>query len=518
MNRRPSRWHIGALAVALLVVAVATGPPLGTPLRSRSTASDTLVDGTTDTITNLDPAGTYDFGTFTLDANVFEHLMDFKNGAKLEPSLATKCVAVGTAKTWRCTLRQGVKFSDGSDFDSADVKFSIDRVNNKSIKAQAAANSPSPLLGNLESVQTVGKYAVVFHLKSPQVTWPSVLATQCCFIVPSDTYSRDQAPLEHRLAGRHRPVQARQVHRGPAGSAAAERQLLGPEGEDAEPHHPLLREVVDDEARAPERRDRHGVPDVHADGAHLAHEGEGPQGAHGPRWPDPLPRLQREAGADEQPGGPQGRRVPDAAAGDRDAGVPQLRPAALLDAAGRVPVPHGRVRDAVRRAPSPAKAKAILAKAGLKTPFPIDIWWTPTHYGDASADEYAEIKRGLEAGGVFKVTLKSAEWAQYSAALGTQYNAFQLGWFPDYPDAENYVVPFYRSDTFTSNGYNNPTMEKLIKAELGAKNERIRTRRPQVDPGARGQGRVDHPVLAGEDDRRLEHQGERASPARSIRP
>ena len=123
---------------------------------------------------------------------------------------------------------------------------------------------------------------------------------------------------------------------------------------------------------------------------------------------------------------------------------------------------------------NPAKAKATLAAAGLQTPFPIEIWWTPTHYGDASADEYAEIKRGLETGGVFKVTLKSAEWAQYSAALGTQYNAFQLGWFPDYPDPENYVVPFYRSDTFTANGYKNPKMEALIKLELGAKTNAAR--------------------------------------------
>jgi peptide/nickel transport system substrate-binding protein len=121
------------------------------------------------------------------------------------------------------------------------------------------------------------------------------------------------------------------------------------------------------------------------------------------------------------------------------------------------------------RVPNPAKAKQVLQKAGLQTPYPLEIWWTPTHYGDASADEYAEIKRGLERGGVFKVTLKSAEWAQYSAALGTQYNAFQLGWFPDYPDAENYIVPFYRSDTFTESGYKNPKVEALITAELAAK-------------------------------------------------
>ena len=100
------------------------------------------------------------------------------------------------------------------------------------------------------------------------------------------------------------------------------------------------------------------------------------------------------------------------------------------------------------RNPNPAKAKQVLAQAGLQTPFPVEIWWTPTHYGDASADEYAEIKRGLERNGVFTVTLKSTEWAAYSAVFGAQYNVFQLGWFPDYPDSENYLVPFYRSDCF----------------------------------------------------------------------
>ena len=95
------------------------------------------------------------------------------------------------------------------------------------------------------------------------------------------------------------------------------------------------------------------------------------------------------------------------------------------------------------------------------------------------------------------MTLKSAEWAQYSAALGTQYNAFQLGWFPDYPDAENYIVPFYRSDTFTANGYNSPAMEKLIKAgarrEVGCRPEP----RPALDPGTRCQDASIIPVWQG---------------------
>jgi len=121
------------------------------------------------------------------------------------------------------------------------------------------------------------------------------------------------------------------------------------------------------------------------------------------------------------------------------------------------------------RTPSVAKARAVLKAAGVTTPVPIDIWWTPSHYGDASADEYAEIQRALNGSGLFKVTLKSAEWAQYSAQPGKRYNAFQLGWFPDYPDAEDYIVPFYQPDNFMANGYNSAKMNSIIKGEYGAK-------------------------------------------------
>jgi peptide/nickel transport system substrate-binding protein len=66
------------------------------------------------------------------------------------------------------------------------------------------------------------------------------------------------------------------------------------------------------------------------------------------------------------------------------------------------------------------------------------------------------------------VTLKSAEWAQYSSALGKTYGAFQLGWFPDYPDADDYTVSFYQPKSFYNNGYANKTMNKLIAKERAA--------------------------------------------------
>ncbi len=108
-------------------------------------------------------------------------------------------------------------------------------------------------------------------------------------------------------------------------------------------------------------------------------------------------------------------------------------------------------------------------------PVNLPLWYTPTHYGDASADEFAEIKRSLESSGVFKVTLQSAEWATYSDALGKTYGAFQLGWFPDYVDAENYLLPFFSSaSNFTENDYKSSAMDSILTREQAAK-----------DPGAR---------------------------------
>src|SRR5262245_23302838 len=119
MSRIERRWRLGVLAGLVAIVAAAVGAGAGQS--ASGAASGTIVAGTTDTVTNLDPAGNYDYGSFSADVNIYEYLYQARNSAKVVPSLATKCSPVGTVKTWRCNLRRGVTFSDGSGFDSADV-------------------------------------------------------------------------------------------------------------------------------------------------------------------------------------------------------------------------------------------------------------------------------------------------------------------------------------------------------------------------------------------------------------
>ena len=137
--------------LALLVVVVA-GAGVGQSALGGSSQSGTLVDGTTDSITNIDPAGSYDYGTFTLEANFLEHLLDFRHGAKLEPSLATKCFSVGSLTTWRCNLRKrrDVQRRLGVRFDGREVL--LRPGHEQDDREGGSSNSPSSLLGNLKSV------------------------------------------------------------------------------------------------------------------------------------------------------------------------------------------------------------------------------------------------------------------------------------------------------------------------------------------------------------------------------
>lgn len=468
MKRRPHAWRLGALASLAVLVVVVAGASVGQSALGGSSQSGILISGTTDSITNIDPAGNYDFGTFSLDVNFLEHLYDARNGAKIVPSLATGCRPVGTTQTWRCTLRRGVKFHDGSDFDSADVKFSYERVLHPQVIKEAAANTPSSLLSNLKSVKTNGKYAVTFNLKTKQSTWPFILATGAAGIVPSDVYP----------ANKLQPNNQPQIGTGPY----------------------RLTKYTPGQQAVFERFDDYWGPKAKNDGLIIRYYAKSStmklaiqRGEIDMAFQTFTPTELTSLGTAKNVRVYQGpgaviryltlnvERPPfDNIAVRRAVAymIPRqaiatrvyrgtVKPLYSMPPAG-LPGHIDAFASRYGRSPNPAKAKAELRAAGLQTPFPIEVWWTPTHYGDASADEYAEMKRGLEKNGVFKVTLKSSEWAQYSSVLGNQYNAYQLGWFPDYPDPENYILSFYQEGNFTENGYKSARMTALLNRELAA--------------------------------------------------
>jgi peptide/nickel transport system substrate-binding protein len=472
MNEK-ARWRLGVL-LALLLVALATlGASAGKSARQgtqRHAASSTLVDGTTDSVVNIDPAGSYDLGSQTVQYQIFQHLLEAgPGGLTPHPVLATKCAFKGNLKTFACSLRHGVKFHNGKTMTSADVKWSFDRV----VKIKDPSGIYT-LLANLKSVATKGKYGVVFHLKAPQATWPQHLTTGAADIVPKGFYP----------AAKIRSNTSAQVGTGPyqlvkfqPGQTAVFKKFKGYWGKPAKTSNVIIRYYS--KSSTMKLALQRGDIDMAFPGAGFTptelvslrgakgikvHKGNGAS----IRYlvlnvkRDPTNKLAvRKALAYLIPRQTIAKRVYHGL----------VAPLYTMVAAG-LPGHVNSFASVYGTTPSTAKARAVLKAAGISTPVNITLWYTPSHYGDSSADEYAEIQRAFQASGLFKVTLQSAEWATYSKTLGTQYGAFQLGWFPDYVDAENYLLPFYPSCkdcNFTGNNYKNAKMDSIMAKEQATK-------------------------------------------------
>src|SRR3954451_10483448 len=126
-----------------------------------SSAGGALTIGTTDKITSIDPAGSYDNGSFAVMNQVYPFLMKTPYGSPdVKPDIAES--AEFTAPTeYTVKLKAGLKWANGHDLTSSDVKFTFDRQ----LKI-ADENGPSSLLYNLDSTEAVDPTTVVFHLKS----------------------------------------------------------------------------------------------------------------------------------------------------------------------------------------------------------------------------------------------------------------------------------------------------------------------------------------------------------------
>jgi len=80
---------------------------------------------------SLDPPNFVLAGDFTRDNLVYETLVKLTNDGKFQPGLATSWKQTSPT-VWDFTLRTGVKFQDGTAFDSAAVKKSLERASTQS--------------------------------------------------------------------------------------------------------------------------------------------------------------------------------------------------------------------------------------------------------------------------------------------------------------------------------------------------------------------------------------------------
>ncbi len=139
--RTPRR--AGLVGVAMLAAAALAA--CSTPTTNGSAPGKTSHDAslTADLASypaSLDPGLQYDTDSYSVYRNVFDQLLHRDPSShKIIPWLATKWKQTGP-KTWDFTLRDGVKFSDGTPLTAADAAFSLQRILNPKFASQQNAN------------------------------------------------------------------------------------------------------------------------------------------------------------------------------------------------------------------------------------------------------------------------------------------------------------------------------------------------------------------------------------------
>ena len=124
MNRKK------VIAALASVAALASLAACGGVKDGGAATGNTITVGTTDKITSLDPAGSYDNGSYAVQIQVFPFLYAQNyNTSELSPDIAADdgtWSADGTEFTVK--LKKGLKFANGHDLTASDVKFSFDRI------------------------------------------------------------------------------------------------------------------------------------------------------------------------------------------------------------------------------------------------------------------------------------------------------------------------------------------------------------------------------------------------------
>jgi peptide/nickel transport system substrate-binding protein len=113
--------------------------------------------------------------------------------------------------------------------------------------------------------------------------------------------------------------------------------------------------------------------------------------------------------------------------------------------------------------PNPSAARSTLDEAGVTTPVPLTLTYTTDHYGSATAKEFEELKKQLQASGLLIVTLQGKPWDIFRPAVTKgEYAVYGMGWSSDYPDPDDFVGPFFGKDNSLGSTYHNQAIESQL--------------------------------------------------------
>ncbi|MBD0707555.1 MULTISPECIES: ABC transporter substrate-binding protein [unclassified Streptomyces] len=450
-------------AAALVSISLVSGCSVFSD--SESTGDQRIVIGTTSSPTTLDPAASWD-NSWELFRNVFQTLVSFPTGSTTPQSDAAECKFTDTAsRVFECKLREGLAFSNGHKLDADAVRYSIERIRTIDFKG-----GPNGMLGSLDRIETVGDRTVVFRLNKPDATFPFILATPAMSLVDPAEYPANKLRKDGKVVGSGPYVldsyderKKAELTKNPTYKGFADRKNGGVTIRYFDQSDALVaalknkeidttyrgltaEEVVALQDDKPENKGLQVVEMTGADIRYLVFNTQDPTIAKLPVRRAIAQLVDREELVNKVYQGtaePLYSMVPKGIA---------AHTTKFLDRFGD---------------PSAKKAEEILRADGITDPVELTFWYATDRYGSSTAAEFAELKRQLEAPGLFKVTLHGKPWKEFQEDVQKgRYSVFGRGWFPDFPDPDNFVAPFLGKENVLGTPYLSPriTGELLPKS------------------------------------------------------
>jgi len=114
------------------------------------------------------PYGNSSTQTSITTNSTFNGLVTMNQDGTAAEELATSWEANGDSTVWTFKLREGVKFHDGSEFTSGDVKFTWEYA---SSTESEGINWPITGYDMVDSIETPDTYTVVFNMKQSSPDW-----------------------------------------------------------------------------------------------------------------------------------------------------------------------------------------------------------------------------------------------------------------------------------------------------------------------------------------------------------
>jgi peptide/nickel transport system substrate-binding protein len=430
-------------------------PPTEAPPTEAPPPAEPLIIGTTDSWTSFESAWVYSFHDWEFFHQCADGLLNAVEGGAGEvyEALAESYEVSDDGSEYTFHLREGVVFPDGTPFNADAVVFSLERI--APVEAAAGENAGFLYTAYAEGVEKIDDMTVKVTFTGPYAFAPQLISTNPWKILNPNLWTTTEANTENTACGigpyviesftegEEAVFVANETYYGDP--PAEEKVILRYFADSSTLGLALQNEEIDVAWKqlAPADMDAlEGVPGVTVQSQGGTEIRYITYNSTIPPFDDARVRqglammMNREELTDL---GWQGIKIP----------LYSMVPPGFL---GHKPAYEG-TEDV-------EGGKALLALV-------MDLWYSPTHYGDTEPDVAAVMKEQLEASGVVQVTLQFLEWGAYRDAQRASELPFSLlGWYPDILDPDNYTTAFaHTPSAWSGSFYSNPDMDALLDAQ-----------------------------------------------------